>query len=111
QIRRWAVPAFTEQPAIRTPQSGRYEALAVSPDGNTLAVGDSHGALRLFDPTSGTERTSFKMVWGIGRLGFAPDGKTVAVFGTNGISWLDAVTGKPAKPNPARVAIKPTAPY
>jgi WD40 repeat protein len=110
-VRRWAIPAFTEQPAIRTPQSGKYSALAVSPDGNTLAVGDGYDVLRLFDPRSGAERTSFQLIWTIGRLGFAPDGKTIAVFDTDKISWVDATTGKAAKPNPARVAIQPTSLY
>ena len=38
QIRRWAVPAFTEGAAIRTPQVGKFQSLAVSPDGETIAV-------------------------------------------------------------------------
>jgi hypothetical protein len=34
------VPAFAEQPTITAPQVHRYEAIAVSPDGGTLAVAE-----------------------------------------------------------------------
>src|SRR5262249_5440165 len=76
QVRRWAVPAFTEQPAIRTPQSGKYSVLAISPDSATLAVGEDGGLLRLFDAAKGAERSSFSMgrpatSW---RLALAADG-------------------------------------
>src|SRR5262249_1279344 len=40
-VRRWEVPGFTEQAAIRTPQSYVYEAIAVAPDGGTLAGVDA----------------------------------------------------------------------
>ncbi len=111
QVRRWSVPAFTEQPAIRTPQTGKYSVLAVSPDGSTLAVADNTGLLRLFDLTNGTERTSFQiggvpLGW---RLGFASDGKAVALFDQGRPFWFDAATGKPATPNPVRIAIQPAA--
>lgn len=110
QIRRWAMPAFTEQPVIRAPESGRYSALAVSADGETLAVAEYLGLLRLFDLPKGTERTSFpsgksvSLGW---RLVFAADGKTIALFEEGRPSWFDTATGKPAEPKAARVAIQP----
>ena len=64
-VRRWDVLGFTEQPAITAPQIYQYEALAVSPDGGTLAVADvGQGAdgkthlIRLFDLPKGVERAS-----------------------------------------------------
>jgi len=107
QVRRWAVPAFEEQPAIRTPQSGKYLSLAVTPDGSTLAVADNSKVLRLVDLKSGGERPSMKLARGSDRLGFTADGKSVAVIDAGVLSWYEAETGKPAKPNPARVAIQP----
>ncbi len=107
RIRRWTLPGFTEQPAIRTPQTGQYRALALSPDGGTLAVADDPGVLRLLDVTTGRERASFKVARGFDRVGFTPDGKTVAIIEANVLSFQDPATGKPAKPDPARVAIPP----
>jgi len=110
-VRRWTMPAFTEQPAIRTPQSEKYSVLAVSADGGTLAVAEYTGLLRLFDLSNGAERTSFAIgsvayAW---RLGFSSDGKAVVLFNQGRPSWFDTATGKPAKPKPARAAIQPAA--
>jgi WD40 repeat protein len=107
QVRRWTLPLFTEQPAIRTPQSGVFYSLAVSPDGNTLAVADSPGTVRLFNLASGAERTSFKTSIAMTRLGFSPDGRSVGIIDIGKLSWWDQATGKPAKPSPARIAIPP----
>lgn len=117
QVRRWAVPAFAEQPAITAPQAYRYEAIAVSPDGGTLALADvGQGAdgkthlVRLFDLAMGAERASSRAAPAGNsppRLGFTPDGKAVGVFNTAEVSWWDVVTGQPAKPDPARFAAPP----
>jgi WD40 repeat protein len=119
QVRRWAVPAFAEQRGITAGQLDRYEALAVSPDGDTLAVADAcQGAdgktcvVRLFDLGKGTERASSRAVPAGAippRLGFTPDGKAVGVHaGDPGkLSWWDAATGQPAKPAGARFAVQP----
>jgi WD40 repeat protein len=119
QVRRWSVLAFVERPAITTPQTRRYEALTVSPDGSTLAVADvGQGAsgrtqvIRLFDLAKGTERASSKAAPSGSsppRLGFTQDSKAVGVFrGESGeLSWVDAATGNPAQPVPARFAAQP----
>ena len=110
QVRRWAVPDFTEQSVIRAPNSGRYSALAVSADGKTLAVAEYKGLLRLFDLPSGTERTSF-MIGGVDlgwRLAFAEDGKAIALFDQGRTLWFDTATGKAAKLKLARVTIQPS---
>jgi DNA-binding beta-propeller fold protein YncE len=116
-VRRWAVPAFAEQPAITAPQVYRYEAIAVSPDGGTLAVADVGQGIdgmtrlvRLFDLATGAERASSRATpagnWPP-RLGFTPDGKAVGVFDTDKLSWWDDVTGRPANPGPVRFAVQP----
>jgi WD40 repeat protein len=113
EVRRWDVPAFTQQPAIPVPQTVRYSALAASPDGRTLAVAEATATnarmIRLFDLGTGTVRSSFKVGEdnGAARLGFTPDGKALAVFDGRGLSWWDVATGRPAKPDPARFTIQP----
>jgi WD40 repeat protein len=112
-IRRWDVPAFTEQPAIRVPQTLR--GLAVSPDGRTLAVAEKTASnarvIRLFDLGQGKEQSSFKSGDdnGTPRLGFTSDGKSLGVFDGHQqtLTWWEVATGRPAKPNPARFAIQP----
>jgi hypothetical protein len=113
EIRRWDVPAFTEQPAIRVPQTLR--GLAVSPDGRTLAAAEKAASnarlIRLFDLGKGNEQASFKIGDdnGTPRLGFTPDGKAVGVYDGHllALSWWEVATGRPAEPNPARFAIPP----
>ncbi|HEV3436701.1 MAG TPA: WD40 repeat domain-containing protein, partial [Gemmata sp.] len=110
QVRRWAMPDFTEQPAIRVLNSGRCLALAVSADGKALAVAEYKGLLRLFDLPSGTERTSF-LIGGVDlgwRLAFAEDGKEIALFDQGRTFWFDTATGKATKLKLARVAIQPS---
>jgi RNA polymerase sigma factor (sigma-70 family) len=51
-------------------------ALAVSPDGSTLAVA-SDGSVRLFDATSGAEKFDSRHTASVDVLAFAPDGKTL----------------------------------
>ena len=88
EVRRWDVPAFTEQPVIRAPELKRPVALAVSPDGRTLALGEQQGAgntsllIRLFDLGKGAEQSSFSISKSFHppRLGFTADGKAVGVF-------------------------------
>ncbi len=115
EVRRWAVPAFTEhEHPIRATQNTAYTALVESPDGRTLAVvepikGTAARMIRLFDLGEGTERLSFKagnIIEGV-RLGFTPDGKAIGAFDTNRLSWWDVATGHPAEPRAARFAIQP----
>jgi hypothetical protein len=116
-VRPWAVAAFAEQPAITAPQVYRYEAIAVSPDGGTLAVADVGQGLggktrlvRLFNLATGAERASSRAAPAGNsppRLGFTPDSKAVGVFDTDTLSWWDVVTGGSANRDPVRFAIQP----
>ncbi len=119
QVRLWVVPAFAERPGITASQNDRYEALALSPDGGTLAIADlGQGAagkthlVRLFDLARGTERASSRAAPAGDsppRLGFSADGKAVGVYpgGSGTRSWWDAVTGRPVTPAVPRFAIQP----
>jgi WD40 repeat protein len=103
RIRRWAAPDFAERPAIKfahlSAAHGEDVALAVSPDGRTLAtvhgvaffpagskVGDfvmSTETLRLYDIEKGTEIASVSGVPSRSFpvcAAFTADGKTVGVF-------------------------------
>ncbi len=114
EVRRWDVPAFTEQPANRAPQLDRSVALAVSPDGRTLALGEQGAAktsllIRLFDLGKGAEQSSFSIgnSFQPPRLGFTADGKAVGVYDTERLWWWDVRTGRPAEPSAARFAVQP----
>lgn len=115
EVRRWDMPAFTEQPANRAPQQGRPVALAVSPDGRTLALGEQQGpgntsvVIRLFDLGKRAEQLSFRIdkSYQPPRLGFTADGKAVGVYDSLRLSWWDVGTGRPREPSAARFTVQP----
>jgi hypothetical protein len=120
-LRGWGIPGFAELPAIRAQLFDKYEALAVSPGGGTLAVIEPQlnepyrtRSVRLIDVATGAERAVFQVPRPLGapRLGFTPDGKAVGVCGSGGsesdrLFWRDAATGRPVNPDPARFAVAP----
>lgn len=71
-------------------------ALAVSPDGITLATGDEEGFLRLWDADTGTRLAEFRTGLTIQSLAFSPDGDYLAVGlwdGTIGIASVTQMLG------------------
>jgi WD40 repeat protein len=63
----------------------KFHAVAFSPDGRTLGIGTSDGAVRFYDVATGQQRAAYD--WKIGpihALAFAPDGMRAAVGGTGG---------------------------
>lgn len=133
EIRRWTVPGFVEQPAISVKDVGQQAAIAVAPDGITLAIVDNGwgGQIRLLNVEKGTEIWSRKEdIYGFHRAAFTADGKAVGVFigkeampligdllDPDGkqkkkpeiVSWWDVGTGQPASPDKPRFAVQPAA--
>jgi WD40 repeat protein len=125
-VRRWTVPEFVERPAI--PVEAGKSALAVAPDGLTLAIVSARGftgEIKLFNIEKATEISSIHEVpFGYHRVGFTTDSKTVGVFaGISSVlpfdldgrgkpkpqimSWWDVETGKLVRPADARFAVQP----
>jgi len=70
------------------PQS--VSALAFSPDGRTLAIGDSARTVTFHDALTGTRGSAYDFGVGpIQSLAYAPDGLTLAIAGSNGLVVID----------------------
>src|SRR6267142_1783897 len=78
-------------------QTGQHNilAIALSPDGRTLASGDGNGNIKLSDVASGRElRTLVGKRNLVNSLAFSPDGKTVATgCADKTVKLWDAATG------------------
>ena len=77
-----ALCTSAQEPKLRATlkgQIGPVISLAFSPDGKTLALGNSGGTIKLWDVPPGKERATLKghtsPVWSVA---FSPDGKTLA---------------------------------
>ncbi len=93
ELRRFTLPS--EPRGFGYPGGDRYlHTLAVSPDGNTVAVCDPGQALYLWDTATGKEKCLLKaqpVCW----VDFAPDGKTLASGDKKGrVRLWDTTTGK-----------------
>lgn len=93
----YRMPAGTRLPSVRSP--GRSTALAFSPDGEHLAVGDGSGRVVLWDGRLGRrlgvladpDTTTYQYV---SALVFSPDGRTLAVAGDEGTLQLWDVSSR-----------------
>jgi WD40 repeat protein len=97
--------------------SGVPTALALSPDGSTLATADSDGKVRLWDPHTGAARGPGWTAGGGAVLSasFSPDGSVLAISSSDGTAALwDISSGKQigasltGSPGPAVVAFDAT---
>ena len=107
-VRVWSLPDGTLQRTIRLPidegDNGRVYAVALTPDGRTLAVGGWDAAfakglgtgLYIIDLPSGSVRRIGPFDQAIFNLAISPDGKRIAATlgGPNGVRVIDAVTGQ-----------------
>lgn len=82
-VKVWNMETLQEEHTLQHPTWVR--ALALSPDGNTLAVGRGDGSVRLWDTKSWTERASCDGHQSFCfALQFAPNGKVFASSGNDG---------------------------
>ena len=93
------LPAPEKKPGGSGSSRPGIEAVALSPDGKTLASGDDSGTVRLWDATKGTQLLTFSVrqiesVSSISALEYSPDGKTFAAATGREVRIYDAATGK-----------------
>ncbi len=86
-VRLWDLPAGMERPALHGAE-GAVLALAISPDGRTLAAADYHGAIHFWDLATGRLDRPKLVHQGVQSVAFAPDGRTVATGGFDGTIFL-----------------------
>jgi WD40 repeat protein len=72
-----------------------YGAVALSPDGATLALGDGAGVVTLWDAADGKKQRDLGRILGpVGRLSFHPTGTRLAASGDKGLKVWDFATGR-----------------
>src|SRR5262249_49243826 len=98
-VRLWDAATGAEQGVLQGHADG-VVALAFSPDGRTLASGDMHGAVKVWDVATRTERASLETTGDkaflseVPALAFAPDGRTLAVAAGRDVQLWDVATGE-----------------
>ncbi|MCI0703239.1 MAG: WD40 repeat domain-containing protein [Planctomycetia bacterium] len=86
----WVWHLRESKPLATWPVSSHPSTLALSPDGRTLAAGDSEKTVTFWDTFTGSRGSMFD--FGVGpiySLAFAPDGFTLAVAGRHGLVVVD----------------------
>lgn len=82
---------------LRTFEVGQFSvgSLAFSPDGSTLAVGNSAGAVSLWNPETGQQlRTLTQRGAFVDAIAFSPDGKNLAIGQGKAVRFWNLVTGE-----------------
>jgi WD40 repeat protein len=70
------------------PAAGRFAAVAISPDGKTLAAANTCGLIQLWDTTKGAPAGTLTELQTLVRLAFSPDGKTLIATSWEGGATL-----------------------
>jgi WD40 repeat protein len=95
-LHQWDV-ATGDHRSFATPEQATVFCLALSPDGRTLAWGDSEGTITLWERAAHQVRRRLKGQYSSVRsLAFSPDGKTLASGSADTTVLLWDVTGRPA---------------
>jgi WD40 repeat protein len=85
----------TGKPLLRVPIAGGAQAVAFSPDMETIAAGSWDGRIALVDRASGLLVRNVTGHNGtVGALAWTPDGKTLISSGNNAIHYINVATGK-----------------
>lgn len=92
-IKVWEIPSGKQLKAI--PLGTAIRAAAVSPTGETVAVGDRFGTVRVFDLTKDKPLLEYEQESTVNGVAFSPDGTTVASISTEGtvVLW-DVANGR-----------------
>jgi WD40 repeat protein len=103
QVQVWDLES-SKRRATLAGHTARITALALSPDGRTLASGDEAGAVKLWDPLVGQERLTLRgPAEGVAALRFSPDGQAlVAIPQRRGGEASPPLYAWTASPEPAR---------
>ncbi|OAR24626.1 hypothetical protein A8W25_19835 [Streptomyces sp. ERV7] len=73
---------------------GEASVVAFAPDGRSLAVGSSRGAVRLWDAVTGRSRPLARTDGAVSALAFTPDGRSLAAGSEHGVRVWDSASGR-----------------
>lgn len=77
-------------------QTGSVEALAATPDGDTIVTGSAQGELKFWDRKTESVQRTYQLPnqFSIESIAFSPDGETLAVAGYRGVYLWEWLAGK-----------------
>ena len=92
----WNIATKKPIATFTDPSSGGINQVALSPDGTTLAVGDSNGSAYLWNIATKKLIATFTdpSSYGVDSLAFSPDGTTLAASDNNGSAYLWNISAK-----------------
>ncbi len=100
-------PAGAPVPVVQSGLHGHAEAIAYSPDGTSVAIGDQSPTIRVFDPRTGEMRGVLRgHTLRVNGLAWSPKGDTLASTSVDGTARLwDLRTGQPRSMGPLAMSV------